>query len=388
MNTYDESVCCMALNSIFGFQPRIALAMIEALGSAGAVFELHPYELYELLGPHSKYRAQLNHGALEDAFGEMNKVLEMGGRFIGITSPEYPAALKDCYDPPVGLYVKSPSPLEEVFARRNPYVSIVGTRDMTPYGKEWCEKIVAAFGQSASRPVVVSGLAYGVDITAHRAALEAGLPTIACMATGIDAVYPYRHYNIAERIATEPGCALVSDFPLCTTPLQPNFLRRNRIIAGLSEATILIESKSRGGGLLTADLAFSYGREVLALPGRGDDICSQGCNKLIFRKVAEPIYDTASLLKELNMLPEKRRTKALELREEIYALYGDSQPPERLADMIRTALQIKKNRGVTLDELSFQTGIPPRELSTICSLMESDGILSVDLLQRCSINRK
>ena len=176
----------------------------------------------------------------------------------------------DCPDCPIGLYIRSNSDIEEIFDDA-PCISIVGTRDISPYGDEWCKRIVHSLAEAPIKPVIVSGLAYGVDICAHQAALDAGLRTIAVIPTGIDDLYPYYHRRIAERIASTPGCALISDFPLKTSPQAATFLRRNRIIAGLSAATILVESKQKGGGMITCSTAFSYGREAWVLPGRIGD---------------------------------------------------------------------------------------------------------------------
>ncbi|MBQ2069136.1 MAG: DNA-processing protein DprA, partial [Bacteroidales bacterium] len=142
-----------------------------------------------------------------------------------------PALLKDCSDPPLGLYVRSSSPPEEVF-RPRPSVAVVGTRDVSRYGLQWCRKLTGAIAQSPARPVIVSGLAIGVDIAAHLEAIDRGGSTIAVLPTGLDKIYPYRHEAYADRICNSPGSALVSDYPPGTMALKTNFLRRNRIIAG------------------------------------------------------------------------------------------------------------------------------------------------------------
>ena len=151
------------------------------------------------------------------------------------------------------------------------------------------------------KPLVVSGLALGVDAVAHRTALENGLKTVAVMATGIDQIYPSQHQGLGEQIASTPGCGLVSDYPPDTQAVAINFIRRNRIIAGICKATLLIESKIKGGGMITAHLANSYDREVFALPGRVDDPYSQGCNLLIRQNLAEPIGDLAELMQKLSL---------------------------------------------------------------------------------------
>lgn len=199
----------------------------------------------------------------------------------------YPSALKSCPDAPFVLFVKTESTVEEVFKDFDG-ISVIGTRDPSPYGKEQTAKIVYELQVKEKTPAVVSGLAMGIDTVAHKAALEAGMKTVAVMATGIsDPVYPTINRTLAERIAATEGSALVTPFIPGTAPMAINFLLRNHVIAGLNNHTILVESKDRGGGILTARLAFDYGRQVYAVPGRLDDIRSTGCNRLIREGIAE-----------------------------------------------------------------------------------------------------
>ena len=278
MKNIEEKSCLCALNRIFGFKPKIGLALISHLGNASEAFKLGQDDLDRLLGPYSQYSRQISRQAVEEAAEELTKMEEAGIGFVGWTEDEYPGLLHECEDAPIGLYVRSATPMTDLWKPRK-RIAVVGTRNLTPYGKEWCGTIVAGMASTKERPVIVSGLALGTDICAHKAAIENGLPTIAVMATGPESVYPYRHKEFAERIAGTPGCALITDYPPGTAPLAIHFLRRNRIIAGLSDALILVESKIKGGGMMTSRLAFSYNREVYALPGRVDDICKK-CNYL------------------------------------------------------------------------------------------------------------
>ena len=187
---HDESVCCCALNRIFGFKPRIALALISSLGSASEVFRLGGTELDSILGKQSSARQAINLRTLEKTARELEQLQSMGCTFIHIGSPHYPALLKECDDPPVWLYMKSASSPEEIFKGGN-HVAIVGTRDISPYGREWCQRIAGAISRSCPTPSVVSGLALGTDITAHMTALECGAPTIAVMATNEGELWDY-----------------------------------------------------------------------------------------------------------------------------------------------------------------------------------------------------
>lgn len=379
-----EKLCLCALNRIFGFEPKIALALLNHLGSATEIFELGAKDLEYLLGPHSAFKDQIVHHDLAREADEMEVLSQKGIRFTGWTEDGYPSLLKECDDAPVGLYIRSSTPDRELWKQRRA-VSVIGTRDLSPYGREWCCRIVRALGSSKEKPLIISGLAIGTDICAHRTAIDAGLPTIAVMATGADRIYPLRHTDFAEQLCRTPGCALVTDYPPGTPPLAVHFLRRNRIIAGLGEAILLIESKIKGGGLMTANLAFSYGREVYAIPGRIDDICSQGCNRLIQAKVAEAVTDEESFLKSLRMSTCRGR-KSVSDKETVNTLYGSSLPKDRLELLAAILLAIRKNRGITVEELSDYIGIDYAQASRLTCLLESDGLIKVDLLQRCCIN--
>ena len=370
MENIDEKACLCALNKIFGFEPKIALALISHCGSAEAVFRLGDRQIDELMGPYSKYRRLIGKPAVRDAVDELRSCEKMGIAFTGITEDTYPQILTECPDPSIGLYIRSDTPLEDLWPSPAG-IAIVGTRDISPYGREWCSRIVEGLANTKDKPLIVSGLALGTDICAHRTALEHGLPTIAVMATGADSIYPLRHTDFAEKIRRAPGSALITDYPLGTAPLAIHFLRRNRIIAGLSRATILIESKLKGGGMMTTKLAFSYDRDVYALPGRVDDIRSQGCNQLISNKIAEPITSTPSLIKNLGMKAASRQTSE--------AANG------KVGELAEILLYIRNNRGATIEEIATACNMTYSKAAAAISTLELDGLITVDLLQRCSI---
>ena len=204
------------------------------------------------------------------------------------------------------------------------------------------------------------------------------------MATGPEEVYPFRHREFAQRLVNTPGCALISDYPPGTSPVALNFLRRNRIIAGLSDATLLIESKIKGGGMMTARLAYSYNREVYALPGRADDLRSQGCNDLIRRKIAEPITSGKHLLDSLG-LTARRKSPASSLTSRIISTYGDTLSSEQIDIMTGIIKVIMNRRGITVDELPGATGIDYRTVAELTGILEIDGFICIDLLKRCRI---
>lgn len=382
----DEKICICALNKIFGYKPWVALKLMSCMGSASAIFDTDKQILHSVTGPFTSYFAKINDRALEDSRKELEVLERQGCRFICIGDPEYPALLKECDDPPLGLYIKTSGSIEKLFNSKPP-IAIVGTRDISLYGKEWCEKTVGYLSHAGTKPLIVSGLALGTDITAQETALECGLPTVSVMATGIDRIYPYANRGAAERIAATEGCALVTDYPPGTAPIAINFIRRNRIIAGMCGSTILMESRIRGGGMTTAKLAFAYQRDVYALPGRIDDSRSQGCNLLIDKKIAEPITDIGELSIKLG-LGKTSGPETGNITEKVRKRYGNESYGCRLDSILCITDAIKNNRGIDLDELCEITGKPYSEIAGITGLLESDGIIVKDIMQRCTINIK
>lgn len=385
MENIEEKACLCALNRIFGFEPKTGLDLISHLGSASGIFRMREDELDGILGPFSRHRGKICRKAMDEAAEELTSLSAKGIQFCGITEKSYPSLLKECEDAPIGLYVRSDTDTSELWTESS--LAVVGTRDISPYGKEWCRRLVNGLALTDRQPAIISGLALGTDIEAHKTALEAGVPTIAVMATGPDSIYPFRHRETAERIASTPGCALVTDYPPGTAPLAINFLRRNRIIAGLSRATILVESKIRGGGMATCRLAFSYHREVYALPGRVDDIRSQGCNELIKRQIAEPITSLSSLVSDLGMkvLDSSAKTDGIaELRQ----YYRNRIGEEDLSLICAVVNAIRKKRAVTAEELAGLLKADYSRITVLTGILEIDGFISKDLLQRCSINPK
>ena len=386
MENIEEKACLCALNRIFGFEPKIAQALIRHLGSAAGVFRLSPKDLEEITGPHFKYKGQICRAAADSAAEELYSLERQGIQFCGVTEDTYPDLLRECEDAPVGLYIRSKTPAGELWPKKES-IGIVGTRDITPYGKEWCIKTVQSLARSGHRPAIISGLALGVDIEAHRTALEEGLPTIGVMATGPDTIYPVRNRQTAEQMVRTPGCALITDYPPGTAPLAIHFLRRNRIIAGLSRSIILVESKIKGGGLITCRLGFSYDRDIYALPGRIDDLRSQGCNLLIREKIAEPITSTEALLESLGMKSRSRRSPDT-FKERLQGTFGRSSSAEYIDRLHSLLLAISKERGITVEELSMKTGLGYRQTAEATAMLEIEGFISIDLLQRCTINYK
>ncbi len=388
MKKYDDKICRHALNKILGFKPVTALKLIEKYGDAAKLFEIGGARLLEETGAKCAEMAGICDSTYEEATKEMRRMERGGARFLCENEPDYPALLKECPDRPIGLYIRSESPNAEIFPADGKFIAVVGTRDISLYGVESCARIVGSLALHPVRTTIVSGLALGTDIIAHRKALECGMPTIAVLPTGIDAVYPHRHRYDAAKIASRPGSALVTDYPPETAPAPYNFIRRNRIIAGLSYAVILIESKVKGGGMMTARLAASYSRDVYALPGRVTDIRSQGCISLIKDKVAEAITDEWSLATSLGLKPSKKIMDKRRVydREFIEKRFSDRMNRDWIDKLSAVITAVKETSGADIEQISRICGFDYRETNELVSVLECDGLLNVDIMQRCAIN--
>lgn len=371
----------MALLRDFGFTPKDANALCDNLGCAEAVYSISENELRSVLS--SRIAARIRRASFTEAQEELKRLSSNGICFVARSEDAYPSLLRDCEDAPAGLYVRSVTKPGELFSPERNMVAVVGTRDADLYGLECCERIVRAIAEADPDCVIISGLALGIDIRAHRSALEAGLATIAVLPTGIDSIYPFRHKDIADKIASTPGCALITDYPPATVPLAINFLRRNRIIAGLSASTILVESRSSGGGILTAKLAADYGRCVFCVPGRVGDPRSEGCNVLIKDMVAEMITGFDNLGTQLGI---GNGSRAGSSRKSLQEAIGDRYEKENRSFMMALASLIAGNRGITPEELCHRTGERYENVLAAVLTLQKDGFVTLDLLQRCCIN--
>ena len=224
----------------------------------------------------------LSREATEHARKELDFIEKHGIQLYYYKDSNYPYRLSQCTDAPLLLYAKG-----NVEVNPKHVVSVVGTRMPSERGKDWCRQLVIDLASHIPDLTIVSGLAYGIDVIAHKAALESGIPTIIVPAHGLDRIYPATHRNVAVQ-ALEMG-GLLTEYTTGTEPERHNFVARNRIIAGMADAVVVVESKSKGGSLITAQMAQDYSRDVFALPGRFNDVCSVGCNDLIKHNRAQLI---------------------------------------------------------------------------------------------------
>ena len=290
-----ERLYMMGLTELKGVGDVLSRHLLQYFGSAEEVFKAkrlllektpgigaYTAEQIDLARPEALRRAEK-----ELAFIEKNKIT-----LYMITSDNYPRRLKECQDAPVVFYYRGIVNLDAA-----KIISIVGTRRMTEYGRKHTEVLIKELAEIFPDVVIVSGLAYGVDVCAHRNALRNNISTLGVLAHGFDRIYPTAHRTIAAEMLAKGG--LLTDFMSGTISVRENFLRRNRLIAGLADATIIIESAEKGGSLVTADIAFSYGRDVFAFPGRVTDMFSSGCNRLIQMNKAGLIASAKDLIMAL-----------------------------------------------------------------------------------------
>jgi DNA processing protein len=286
---------------------------------------------------------------------EYRHMKEKGIAYFYFLDDDYPKNLQHCIDSPLLLF------REGNFDFSNTrIISIVGTRNMTSYGRDFCRQLVQDI--SKYNPIIVSGFAYGVDICAHKAAIENKLQTMAVLAHGMQYVYPKAHKKYINSVIENGG--LLSEFWHDDPPLRAHFLKRNRIVAGISEATIIIESASKGGSLVTADIANSYDRDVFAVPGRINDIMSQGCNDLIYRNKAHLLQSSEDIVKMLNWdiskaIPPKQTRLFLDL----------TNDEQKIVDF----LELKEQ--AVIDAIALETQLPLSQLVTILLQLEFKNIV-------------
>lgn len=283
----------IALTMVPSIGPVTARMLIKKMGSARAVFEQKKRGLESIKGIGPVLSRSINESSLlGQAEQEMEFMEKHRIEILTFRDPGFPYRLNQCADGPVLLYKRGDHDL-----RFEKSLSVVGTRRASSYGKEVCRDIIRELARKFPGLAIISGLAYGIDVIAHRAALEFGLPTVAVLGHGLSTIYPHAHRDTAKKIIQQG--ALVTDFHSGMGPERNNFLRRNRIIAGLTPGTLVVESSQKGGSLITADIAFSYDRDVLTFPGRTIDMRSVGCNAMIKNDMATMVLSVDDIINQL-----------------------------------------------------------------------------------------
>lgn len=306
-----RQLALLRLTLLPGVGSTIAQALLEDFdGAAERIFEATPDELAQ----NPKIRPKLarlirSDESLRKAQEEL-RTLEERRRMGEVITPlfygeeGYPEYLLNCPDAPLVLYVKGQIPLD------GPMIAIVGTRRCTTYAADVIEHLIARWAEVRSDLIIVSGLAYGVDALAHRTALQHGLRSVGVVAHGHYTLYPSRHREIASEMIRQGG-GVVTEYGYHERAFPQRFVLRNRIVAGMTLGTVVVESAARGGGLITAGLALDYGRSVFAVPGRVFDPISEGCNNLLTRQQATCLTDPMTLLRELDLEPKRNLSQPL-----------------------------------------------------------------------------
>lgn len=356
----DKTIYRLGLTMINGIGNILARHLLETLGDEEAIFKEKTGPLERVPGITRQLAAEIKRPeVLRRAENELSFIEKNHIRTYFLTDKDYPERLKECPDAPVLFYFKGNADLS---ARR--ILSLVGTRRATDYGKCQTERLIADLAVSFPDLLVVSGLAYGIDICAHRAALRAGLPTVGVLAHGLDRIYPPVHRDTAVEMLDAGG--LLTDFPAGTNPDRPHFVRRNRIVAGLADATVVVESAEKGGSLVTADLAFSYGRDVFCFPGRVYDPHSKGCHLLIRQNKAGLITSADDLISALRW--DIGRPEA-PLARQTRLVFPDEGPEGRIV----ACLEHKEE--MQLDRLAAALEMPVQEVSALLFTMEMKGVV-------------
>lgn len=307
INQHPDIVYRMAFAAIRGMGVELAQRLLDVIPSEREFFAMSDSELKSLTGSHSKvWERASRDDMLRKAERELDFVNSKKVNVVYFTDADYPQRLLNASDAPILLYTIGSCNLNSKHM-----VSIVGTRRSTHYGSAFCDTMIRDLSRLLEGELLItSGLAYGTDINAHRAALKYDIPTVGVQACGLNKIYPAEHRNDASHMVQNGG-AVVSDYMSQDEIHRGNFLARNRIIAALSDCTVVVESADKGGALVTANIAASYSRDVFALPGRVTDECSKGCNRLIMNNQAAAVTCAEDLLKamrwESKMIPEKSR---------------------------------------------------------------------------------
>ena len=362
---YDEQLFTIALTKIHGLGLQGALTLYKTMGNAADIFngigklkQRYPTLKQRVLQALDEGATQ----AIRKAEEELRFCHEHQIEVMCLNDAIYPQRLAQCDDAPLVLYYKGNTSLNAAHA-----VSVVGTRRCTEYGREMCHRLTSELSRCCPDTLVVSGLAYGIDIQAHRGALEAGLPTVAVLAHGLDRIYPYSHRDTAKAMIGKGG--LITEYTTGTSPDKGNFVRRNRIIAALSDACIIVESAIKGGAIITARLAFDYNRQVFACPGRISDKYSEGCNMLIRNNTATPFLSATDMATELGWITEEKRRQSLTQGIQT-DLFPQLSAEERiLADLIRPT------DGMQVNLIAQQSGLPIHQATALLFEMEMKGIV-------------
>ena len=355
----QEIFYTMALTRMVGFNQQQALQLYRQLGDGLTVYE-HRHDIGDMIADCSPRLIESLKNwddALKRAAAEMEFVNKHGIRALTLSDEDYPARLRECDDAPVIIYYKG-----NVDLNRQHIVGIVGTRRCTSYGQDLTRRFVSRIREICPDVLIVSGLAYGIDICAHRESLTCGLDTVGVLAHGLDTIYPNHHRETAAEMVSHGG--LLTEYMSQTEPFANNFRQRNRIVAGMSDAIVVAESAYKGGALITARVAQDYGRDVFAFPGAVGATYSEGCNQLIRD-------NKAGLITSADDFAESMGWQTVAQQETVERqLFPDLTPEEQIV-----ITQLKQTNDLQLNILSVKTNIPIGQLTALLFSLEMKGVV-------------
>ena len=353
----EELLYTLALQRVKGIGDIIAKKLISHCGSPKNVLKEKKQILEKVNGIGAfTIKHLFDKENLIEAEKELNYILKNAIEVNYFLNDNYPKKLKHCIDAPILIFKKGCIKIDE-----RPIISIVGTRKITSYGRLFCEKLIEELEEY--NPIIVSGFAYGVDICAHRAAVKNKLQTIGVLAHGFEEMYPKTHVKYVNQVCENGG--FITDFWHNEKLVRENFLKRNRIVAGISDATIIVESAEKGGSLVTADIANSYNRDVFAVPGRTTDNFSKGCNDLIKRNKAAILNSSQDLIEMLNWQLKEQQLKVVQKQ-----LFVELNKEEQLVyDFLH------KNGKQLLDEIAINCELTIHKITTLLFNLEMKGVV-------------
>lgn len=359
MNNEERLLYQIALTKVKGVGTAWAKQLMEIVGDEKEIFNERKSHLLKIPRMPVKIVHELRSAkTLLEAEEELKFVTKNKIRVLFYKDNDFPERLNNCVDAPVLLYAKGDTEFNVPKV-----LSIVGTRNATRYGREFCEKLVADIAEEHPETLIVSGLAYGIDICAHRASLKNNLPTVAVLAHGLDRIYPAVHRRTAVEMLEEG--ALLTEFSIKTEPERFNFVERNRIVAGMSDAVVVVESAAKGGSLITADIANSYFREVFAVPGRLTDVYSAGTNRLIAHNKAILLHSAEDLMRHMGWDLISNEAEVVQKE-----LFLDLSEEEKI---VYSALSLDEAKQV--NTLAVELNIPVSELFFILLELEMKNIV-------------
>lgn len=351
----------IGITLIKGIGNNLAKNLIAYIGSEEGIFKEKQQNLAKIPGIGVVLSNEIcNQNVLEKAEQEVEFILKNKIIPYYFTDKEYPYRLKECPDSPIMLYARVNASLND-----GKFVGIVGTRNATEMGRENCRKLIADLAESVPNLVIVSGLAYGIDICAHKAALDANVTNMGVVGHGLDRVYPAVHRATAVKMLENGG--LLTEYMSNTNPDRQNFVQRNRIIAGMSDAIVVVESAAKGGALITAEVGNDYNRDVFAYPGRNTDEWSRGCNALIKANKASLIESADDLISFMGWEKQTQRTSS-PLQTSLFVDLTDDE--QELVSVIR-----KYGEGVQVNQLALELQKPFSKVTAMLLQLEFKGLV-------------